>query len=87
MSELYGLVKGSAAGLALQSLLVDRGLHLELDVLCDSSAAGGFSQRQGLGRMRHVQTRYLWVQERVKEGHLKAAPVRGIILQIYLRKL
>ena len=76
-SEWYGLVKGSAAGLALQSLLVDWGLHLELDVLCDSSAARGFSQRQGLGRMRHVQTRYLWVQERVKEGHLKVVPVRG----------
>ena len=30
-SEWYGLVKGSAAGLALQSLLVDWGLHLELD--------------------------------------------------------
>ena len=27
--------------------------------------------------MRHVQTRYLWVQERVKEGHLKVLPVRG----------
>jgi len=76
-SEWYGLVKGSAAGLALQSLLVDWGLHLELDVLCDSSAARGFSQRQGLGRMRHVQTRYLRAQEIVKEGHIKAAPVTG----------
>ena len=77
VNEWYGLVKGSAAGLALQSLLVDWGLHLELDVLCDSSAARGLSQRQGLGRMRHVQTRYLWAQERLKEGHLKVVPVRG----------
>ena len=27
--------------------------------------------------MRHVQTRYLWVQERVKEGHLTIKPIRG----------
>ena len=41
-SEWYGLVRGSVAGLAWQSLLVDWGLYLELDVLCDSSAARGF---------------------------------------------
>ena len=27
--------------------------------------------------MRHVQTRYLWVQEHVKEGHLTIRPIRG----------
>ena len=70
-------MKGSAAGLALQSLLADWGIHMGLDILSDSSAARGFSSRQGLGRMRHVQTRYLWVQERVKEGHLRVLPVRG----------
>ena len=43
----------------------------------DSSAARGFGQRQGLGRMRHVQSRYLWVQESVKEGHISLDPIRG----------
>ena len=27
--------------------------------------------------MMHVQTRYLWVQEMVKERHLEILPVRG----------
>ena len=63
--------------MGLQSLLRDWGLELKLEVLSDSSAARGMSQRQGLGKMRHVQTRYLWVQERVKEGHMKVLPVRG----------
>ena len=76
-SEWYALVKGSAAGLGLQSLLRDWGIELPLEVLSDSSAARGFAQRQGLGRMRHIQTRYMWIQERVKEGHLKVLPVRG----------
>ena len=76
-SEWYGIVKGAAVGLGLQSLLRDWGLELKLEVLSDSSAARGMSQRQGLGKMRHVQTRYLWVQERVKEGHMKVLPVRG----------
>ena len=50
---------------------------MEVLVLSDSSAARAFSQRIGLGRMRHIQTRYLWLQERVKEGHLRVLPIRG----------
>lgn len=52
-------------------------LELKLEVLSDSSAARGFSHREGLGKMRHIQTRYLWVQERVHAGHLKVLPVKG----------
>ncbi len=70
-SEWYGLVKGSAAGLGLQSMLRDWGILVSLDVLSGCSAARRFSSCQGLGRMRHVQTRYLWVQE-CKRGFEKA---------------
>ena len=76
-SEWYGMVKGAAVGLGLQSLLADWGLEMEVIVLSDSSAARGFSQRVGLGKMRHVQTRYLWLQERVKEGHIRVLAIRG----------
>jgi hypothetical protein len=76
-SEWYGLVKGSAVGLGFQSLLLDWNIDLKLEVLSDSSAARGFSQRKGLGKMRHIQTRYLWVQERVHEGHLKISAIKG----------
>ena len=76
-SEWYGMVKRAAVGLGLQSLLEDWGLKLEVIVLSDSSAARGFSQRVGLGKMRHVQTRYLWLQERVKEGHIRVLAIRG----------
>ena len=76
-SEWYAIVKGAATGLFMRSLLRDLGCELQLRNHSDSSAARGFSQRQGLGRLRHVQTRFLWVQERVKEGHLEVVPVRG----------
>ena len=76
-SEWYAITKGSAAGLCLQSLMRDLGVGVDVVVRSDSSAARGFGSRQGLGRMRHVQSRYLWVQERVKEGHLRLEPIRG----------
>ena len=45
----------------------------------DSSAARGQVQRRGLGKARHIQTRYLWIQERVGEGHVKIVSVPGKI--------
>ena len=76
-SEYYGLVKGASIGLGLISLMLDWGLKLKLELASDSSAARGHVQRRGLGRMRHVQTRYLWIQERVGQGDLAIAAVPG----------
>ena len=61
----------------MQSLLADWGLHFDAQVASDSSAARGHVQRRGLGKARHIQTRYLWIQERVGEGHVKIVAVPG----------
>ena len=55
----------------------DWGLNLPVEVSSDSSAARGHVSRRGLGKMRHIQTRYLWVQERVGEGRIKISSVPG----------
>ena len=34
----------------------------------DSSAAKGAASRRGLGKTRHIDTQYLWVQERLQAG-------------------
>ena len=36
-------------------------------------------QPEVLGKARHIQTRYLWIQERVGEGHVKIVSVPGKI--------
>ena len=76
-SEYYGIVKGSATGLSIQALAKDWDLELKLELKADSSAGLGTAQRQGLGKLRHVQTRYLWVQERVRRGEVAVSKVRG----------
>ena len=40
-------------------------------VRTDSSSGLAVGSRRGLGRLRHVQTRYLWVQQRVQQGDLR----------------
>ena len=74
-SEYYAMLKASATGLALRAMLEDWGIQLKLQVLSDSSAARGLVARRGLGKARHIQTRYLWLQERVAEKDLQVISV------------
>ena len=57
--EYYALTHGAAHGLGLRSYMSDLGFEMSLEILSDSSAAKAFASRRGLGRQRHVQTRYL----------------------------
>ncbi len=78
-SEFYSAVKGAAHGLGVKSLLADwgfPGIRLELEIRTDSSAAKGFACRRGLGKQRHVNTRFLWLQDRVACGDVKILKVR-----------
>ena len=74
-SEFYALTRGAALGLSLKSLTADWGQIYDLIVLSDSSAARGTAARRGLGKLRHVQTRYLWDQERVANNDLAVKSV------------
>ena len=73
--EYYALTHGAAHGLGLKAYMADLGFEMSLQIFSDSSAAKAFASRRGLGRQRHVQTRYLWLQERVAASHLTAQKV------------
>ena len=76
-AEYYGLVKAAAAGLGQQAILKDFGLHVPVRLWSDSSATLGISKRSGLGKLRHLDTQTLWLQEKVRTGSLEVRKVRG----------
>ena len=76
-SEFYALTRGAALGLSLKSLTADWGQKYDLIVLSDSSAARGTAARRGLGKLRHFQTRYLSVQDRVANNDLTVKSVNA----------
>jgi hypothetical protein len=76
-AEFYGVVRASGAALGQQSLFRDLGVELSVCVWTDSSAAVGICTRQGLGKLRHIDTHTLWVQERVRNKTLKLRKVKG----------
>ena len=76
-AEYYGLVKAAGAGLGHQSLMDDLGIHLPVRCWTDSSAALGIASRSGLGKLRHLETHTLWVQEKVRTGAISLKKVWG----------
>ena len=77
-AEFHGLVKGAGIALGQQALLADLGVQLPIRLWTDSSAAIGICSRQGLGKLRHVDTKLLWVQQAVRAGKLAVKKVAGL---------
>ena len=76
-AEFYGVVRAAGAALGQQSLFADLGSALEVRVWTDSSAAIGICSRQGLGKLRHIDTQALWIQEKVRTRQILLKKVKG----------
>ena len=60
-AEYYALVKGAAEALGMRSLAKDLGWDFELRIWVDLSAAKSIASRTGIGKMRHMEVKYLWI--------------------------
>ena len=59
-------------------MYTDLGTHMNGVVLGDASAALAIVARRGLGKLRHLDTNYLWIQEQAAEGDLNFKKVAGV---------
>ena len=76
-AEFYGIVKGGSVLLGMMSLMSDMGLKIHGTVWTDSTTGKGIASRRGLGKVRHINTSFLWVQERVATNDFLLAKVKG----------
>ena len=78
-AELYAMVEGVTRAKGLCSLARDMGFELDQVVRLgtDSQAAMSFVNRRGLGRMRHLDIRDMWLQSEVLAGKVIADKVSG----------
>ena len=61
-AEYNALVKAAAEGIGLQSILRDLGFETSVEVYTDSSATKSIASRIGVGKVRHIHTKLLWIQ-------------------------
>ena len=76
-AELTGIAKGAAQGLGLQTIAKDLGMDLGLCIKSDATAAIAISRRPGLGKVRHLATADLWVQDRVRKNDFRLEKILG----------
>ena len=75
-AEMYSALKGAAEGLFLKNAMEEVGEPVDLTLLGDSSACQGMLDREGVGAVKHLATKQLWLQERMakKEMVFKKVP-------------
>ena len=61
-AEYYAIVRAAVEGLGMQSIMHDLGCTMRIRLWVDSSAAKSISSRIGLGRVRHLEVKFLWLQ-------------------------
>ena len=79
-AEFYGMIEAVTRAKGLISLAHEVGFQdvqsiIHLDT--DSSAAKSFVCRRGLGKMRHLEIKDLWLQKEVRDGKVIVSKVRG----------
>ncbi len=76
-SELTAAVKTTSEALGLIAMARDMGYRVEGQVWIDASATMGIINRRGVGKVRHLDTQLLWVQQKSLRGEMEFGKVWG----------
>jgi hypothetical protein len=77
-AEFYAAIRGGAEAMGVKSLWQDLGMHVTIKLHVDSSSAKSMMSRFGVGRVRHLETRLLWIQQLVRDGTIRVKWIKGI---------
>ena len=63
--------RGEGCPAAFQNMALDA---MRVELRAEEIAAKGIAERTGLGKLRHVEVKQLWVQEKVKNKVIEQDP-------------
>ena len=91
--EFYVMIEAVIRAKGVINVMIELGFEVqqELQLHTDSSAAKSFVSRKGLGKMKHLEIRDLWLQREVALGKVTVNKVDGKknpadLMTKYLRK-
>ena len=67
-AEYYALLRGVSGGFGMRSVMNDMRIYPEVTAATYCTAAKGLAARRGLGKTRHMEVCYLWLQDMVDRG-------------------
>ena len=78
-AELVAMTKATAETMGIISMIKDLGHDMKGVVYADSSAALAIADRKGSGKLRHINIRVLWIQEKERREEVQLRKVRGTV--------
>jgi hypothetical protein len=76
-AEFHSASKAAAELMAVSSMMSDLGWPVARRLFVDASAAQAMSNRQGIGKLRHLEVKFLWLQDLSKAGVLAVRKIGG----------
>ena len=86
-AEYYGLVSGLCQGLGEQSTLHDWGITIPMIGFMDATTGLAIGSRHGLGKVKHIDTVFLWAQEVVTRAKLYKKPTADMLADLFTKPL
>ena len=77
-AELYAAVAATSEALGMKTMMRDYGVDIDPYLYVDASAAIGIAERKGLGKLRHLDTQSLWIQDAVRQRRVVLEKVAGV---------
>ncbi len=77
-AECYAAIKVVAEALGLRSLAADLGGKLVVRMWIDSSSCKSIASRSGLGKLRHIEVKFPWLQDATRGGRLLIKKINGM---------
>ena len=77
---LIAMFDGATRASGMQTVMAEMGLSPQLKMVrisTDSSVAKSFVATRGLGKMRHLEVKFLWLLETVQMGKVRVEKVSG----------
>ena len=75
--RIDAIIKGACEAIGIFSILEESGIHMESELYADASAALGIVARTGLGKLRHLDTSVLWMQQPHVKEKIKFVKIHG----------
>ena len=80
-AEFYAMIEATTRAKGIVSVMLEMGFNISepIHLFTDSSAAKSFVSRQGLGKMKHLEIRDLWLQREVGMNRVIVHKVDGTL--------
>ena len=76
-AELYAAALGASEAKGVQSMMYHLGFAVKPVLAIDAKATEHILHRQGIGKLKHLDVAYLWVQDEIRSQRLRVRRVRS----------